>query len=197
MNEQRIERTLKLTTMVGRATLVALHRAIEATKDIDGAYVELGCHAGITTRYICETLQELELDRKVFAFDSFKGVPAATREDEGAKLEIPTGGCLTSRQTFDRTFANVDYPKPIVFEGWFEDTLPHNLPDEIAVAFLDGDRYESIKLSLESVLPKMAHGGFIVIHDYDKLTGAKKAVDERLEDFKAFGVDGNVCWALV
>ncbi|RWH84456.1 MAG: hypothetical protein EOQ86_01550 [Mesorhizobium sp.] len=34
-------------------------------------------------------------------------------------------------------------------QGWFEDTLPTQLQDEIAFANLDGDLYDSVKVSLE------------------------------------------------
>ena len=51
---------------------------------------------------------------------------------------------------------------------------------EIALAFLDGDLYESIKVSLKLVENKMSKGGVILVHDYvnSALPGVATAVDE-------------------
>ena len=60
--------------------------------------------------------------------------------------------------------------------------MDEDLPIQIAFAFIDGDFYQSIKVSLSIVERRMMPGGIIVIHDYNNpaLPGVAKAVDEWL-----------------
>jgi O-methyltransferase len=76
----------------------------------------------------------------------------------------------------------------VIHPGWFADTLPGELPTEIAFAYLDGDYYDSIAVSLAAVVPRMAAGGVIVVDDYadldanpqawNGLTGVKQACED-------------------
>ena len=53
-----------------------------------------------------------------------------------------------------------------------------NVPDKISVLRLDTDWYESTKIELEVLYPKLQKGGVILIDDYGHWGGCKKAVDE-------------------
>jgi O-methyltransferase len=89
-------------------------------------------------------------------------------------------------------FKKDNLPLPEIHRGWFKDTLPNGLPDKICFAYLDGDLYESILVSLEHVYPKLAKGAVCLIDDYNdpsintlgwnKLPGVKKACDEYLSN---------------
>jgi O-methyltransferase len=64
------------------------------------------------------------------------------------------------------------------------------LPEQISFAYLDGDLYDSIKLSLESVYPRLSPGAICLIDDYadpavfpeawNELPGVKRACDDFL-----------------
>jgi O-methyltransferase len=80
---------------------------------------------------------------------------------------------------------------PEIHEGWFNETLPAGLPDQICFAHLDGDLYTSILTSLQYVYPRMPKGAICLIDDYadpsihkgwNALPGVKKACDEYLAD---------------
>src|SRR5690606_23434766 len=71
----------------------------------------------------------------------------------------------------------------IYHQGWFQDTLPQNNIDKIAILRLDGDLYESNKVCLEYLGHKVVKGGYIIIDDY-ALTGAQIAVHEYIEERK-------------
>jgi hypothetical protein len=60
--------------------------------------------------------------------------------------------------------------------GLFEDTLHVDKP--VALAHLDCDWYESVKLCLERIEPMLQAGGVLVIDDYDAWSGCRAAVDE-------------------
>ena len=47
---------------------------------------------------------------------------------------------------------------------------------------LDTDFYESTKVELEILFPRLAKGGILIIDDYGNWKGAKKAVDEYFDN---------------
>lgn len=55
-----------------------------------------------------------------------------------------------------------------------------NLPDKIALLRLDTDWYESTKVELEILYPRLVSGGFLIVDDYGHWMGARKAVDDYL-----------------
>lgn len=57
---------------------------------------------------------------------------------------------------------------------------PVNLPDKIALLRLDTDWYESTKIELEILFPRLAEKGILIVDDYGHWMGAKKAVCEYL-----------------
>jgi hypothetical protein len=60
--------------------------------------------------------------------------------------------------------------------GLFEDTL--QLDEPVSFAHLDGDWYESTMTCLTRIAPLLSTGGRIVLDDYYKWSGCRKAVDE-------------------
>ena len=63
-------------------------------------------------------------------------------------------------------------------EGDVRDTLHERIPDRIALLRLDTDWYESTKLGLEVLYPRLAVGGVCILDDYGHWQGARAAVDE-------------------
>ncbi len=61
-------------------------------------------------------------------------------------------------------------------KGFYEDTLHIN--EKIAFAHIDCDWYESVKISLQEIVPNLSVNGVIVIDDYFTWSGCKTAVDE-------------------
>ena len=92
---------------------------------------------------------------------------------------------VTKREVKER-FLRAGLPVPVIKKAWFSELKGKDLPEEVALAFLDGDFYESIRDSLKLVESKMAEGGVIVVHDYQNpaLPGVAKAVDEWLREQK-------------
>ena len=71
-----------------------------------------------------------------------------------------------------------------LIKGIVEKTLlePKNLPEKISILRLDTDFYESTKIELEILYPKLVSGGFLIIDDYGHFKGCRKAVDEYFRD---------------
>lgn len=60
------------------------------------------------------------------------------------------------------------------------ETLKQNndIPPEISVLRLDTDFYESTKVELEVLYPRLSNSGVLIIDDYGHWEGSRKAVDE-------------------
>jgi len=159
-------------------------KILELAKDClktDGDYVELGCYKGDTSLLIADAVRNS--GKRLWIYDSFEGLPEKTLEDESALGQDFQKGALnvTKREVKER-FLRAGLPVPAIKKAWFNELKDTDLPEKIAFAFLDGDLYESIKVSLELIGGKMVSGGIVIIHDYKNpaLPGVAKATNEWL-----------------
>ncbi len=65
-------------------------------------------------------------------------------------------------------------------KGLFQDTL--DVDDQVALAHIDADWYESVSTCLARIAPQLIPGGVLVIDDYDDWSGCRTAVDEYFSD---------------
>ena len=74
----------------------------------------------------------------------------------------------------------VPYNNIKLIKGSVEETLlvKDNIPEKISLLRLDTDFYESTKIELEVLYPKLVKGGFLIIDDYGHWKGSRKAVDD-------------------
>ncbi len=147
--------------------------------DFEGDFVELGCYKGDTSLLIAEILRDT--DKKLWLYDSFEGLPEKSREDESEiGRDFKKGELLVTKREVKERFLRAGLKVPVIKKAWFADLTEVDLPEKIALAFLDGDLYESIKVSLKLVENKMSKGGVILVHDYvnSALPGVATAVDE-------------------
>lgn len=161
-----------------------LTRVIE--DGVPGAIVELGCYRGAMSVWMRAILDSLDAsDREIHVFDSFQGLPEPGEADGDFHR---AGEVASSVDEFLASHDKWSLRHPVVHPGWFADTLAEQLPAQIAYGYLDGDFYDSITVSLENCVPRMAPGGALLIDDYadteanprawDKLPGVKKACDD-------------------
>ena len=90
--------------------------------------------------------------------------------------------------------------KCIFVEGDVRKTLldPVNIPGDIAVLRLDTDFYDSTKIEMETLYPRLRSGGILMVDDYGHWMGAKKAVDDYLGEKKSLlkPIDYTAVWML-
>ncbi len=68
--------------------------------------------------------------------------------------------------------------------GLFATTLRPTGP--VALAHVDCDWYDSVRVCIERIAPQLAVGGMIVFDDYSSYSGCRRAVDEWLAAAKGF-----------
>ncbi len=147
----------------------------------NGAVVEFGCYVGTTSLFIRRLLDTQSDTREFHVYDSFQGLPPKTAADQSrAGEQFIAGELAVSKKQFRLEFQKAGLRPPIIHKSWFSQLANQDVPEKIAFAFLDGDFYESIRDSLQLVLPRMQPGSIIVVDDYarEALPGAAKAVNE-------------------
>ena len=90
--------------------------------------------------------------------------------------------CLAGLEEVEKNLATTGYDPErfVAVSGKVEDTLPANLPEEIAILRLDTDWYESTKHEMEHLFPRLVPGGVLIVDDYYAWSGSRLAVDEYL-----------------
>jgi hypothetical protein len=140
------------------------------------------------------------MKKNIYGFDTFEGMvepsfydvnynnkPAKKMFDEHKKNEI--GFAMCSLDDVKRNIKkNTKTDNIFLIKGKVEDTLKNKrkLPKKISILRLDTDFYESTKIELEILFPRLVKGGVLIVDDYGFWKGAKKAVDEYFCDYRQF-----------
>lgn len=184
-------------TMTSSERIWSLLKAIDYVVDqpVEGDFVECGVWRGGSVMVMARRLLERNnSERTLWLYDTYEGMTPPTSED----VEATTG--TTAQQLLDSTDvadgnnvwcvagladvrANVlstGYPVDRLrfVQGDVAQTLYEQAPRSIALLRLDTDWYESTKVGLEVLYPRLAIGGVCVLDDYGHWKGARKAVDD-------------------
>src|SRR5689334_6955737 len=174
-------------TMIGRVRLDNVERCVRNVIDngVPGDLIETGVWRGGTAIFMRGLLQAWGVaDRKVYAADSFEGLPPPDVEhypaDEGLDLHLWPGLAVSLdevRGNFERYGLLDDQVE--FLEGWFRDTLPALRGHPWSVLRLDGDLYESTMDALDNLYPGLSPGGWVIVDDYEIPACARAVGDYR------------------
>jgi O-methyltransferase len=185
-------------TMTTPERVYALERAVEyvARNQVPGAIVECGVWRGGSMMAVALTLLRLGVtDRELYLFDTFEGMtePGAddvtpsgehasdilARSDAGSNI-----WAIASLEDVRHAVLGVGYPEERIhfIKGPVEQTVPRSAPEVIALLRLDTDWYASTKHELLHLYPRLTQSGVLIIDDYGHWQGARKAVDEYVEE---------------
>jgi O-methyltransferase len=179
--EKRLTKAVLPYTLVSLErihNLYVLARRIENER-VPGDVVECGVYNGGTAAVLSRSATHSDLERKVWLFDSFKGMPDITERD-GDQAQEYVGKILGNveqvRALLRKTGSDLNRVR--VAEGLFKDTFPTVNIRNIALLNIDADWYESVKICLEKFYDSVVPGGFVSIDDYGHWQGCREAVDE-------------------
>jgi O-methyltransferase len=150
-----------------------------------GCVVECGVWRGGMSAGMAEVLGA---DRQYFLFDSFEGLPPAREELDGqsavawqknANSPAHYNNCTAAEEEAAAAMKLSGVASFSLVKGWFNQTISSFVfPSEIAVLRLDCDWYESTRVCLENLYPRVAPGGLVIIDDYYIWDGCARAVNE-------------------
>lgn len=195
----QIIETVRPFTLTSPERISALCHSVRhvARHGIPGDIVECGVWKGGSMMAAAMTLLgEHDLSRTLHLFDTFEGMTPPTEVDRRAVEGIQASALLeqadksspiwayASLEEVRANLASTGYPTDRLrfVKGKVEDTLPGEAPSSIAILRLDTDWYESTKHELIHLYPRLSVGGILIIDDYGDWEGARKAVDEYIND---------------
>jgi O-methyltransferase len=158
---------------------------------VKGDVIELGCFTGQCAVLFQEILQANNSEKKLHLYDSFEKR-------------------FTVEDILIRNFRKKGLSLPVIHKGYFETTIPQQLPEHIAFAHIDcgfgGDLMEHKKIMLyclNAIYPRLSQNAVCVLMDYhnpneddfalDANPGVKLACDEFFisKPEKVFSLYGN------
>ncbi len=173
-------------TMIGLHRLDNIQFCIEdiLKNNIEGDLIETGVWRGGATIFMRGILKVYNnTEKKVFAADSFEGLPPsngqmypADKPYDFTQYKVLAVSLEEVQSNFAR-YGLLD--NQVVFlKGFFKDTLPSAPIEKIALLRLDGDLYESTMDALVNLYPKLSVGGYVIVDDYGALPCCKQAIHD-------------------
>lgn len=165
---------------------------------IDGDYAEFGCCGGKTFALAYHEATRHKHKAKLWAFDSFEGLPAP-KEEKDSHPKWVEKKLSTPLDKFHKLCASQGVPRYAytVVPGFYDKTLPamtDDAPKNIALAYIDCDLYSSTKEVLQFLIPRLKHGMIIAFDDYF-CWSATQISGERMAMIEFFS--NNSGWELV
>lgn len=152
---------------------------VESTNSTKGVIIEVGVDQGGTARIFSKYAPH---NKKIFLFDTFEGLVFCNSENDGEFIK--DGYFKSDFEQICKKFEGD--PRILVTKGVFPQSGQNILDSEqISLAHLDVDTYQSTLDSLHFIYDKIVVGGTIIIHDYinnPHTPGVKLAVDDFFMD---------------
>jgi hypothetical protein len=187
-------------TMTSAERVWSLLEAVRYVSEqkLEGDFAECGVWRGGSVMAMARKLRELgELDRAIWLYDTFSGMTAPTEKDIEASsgataaelmetTAVGDGNNVWAYATKQDVISNLKltgYPmdKFHLVEGDVAQTLKFDIPEKLSLLRLDTDWYESTRMGLEVLYPRLVPGGVCILDDYGHWAGARAAVDEYFE----------------
>ncbi|MDP1561081.1 MAG: TylF/MycF/NovP-related O-methyltransferase [Pirellulaceae bacterium] len=191
---------VKSLTMTSPERIFGLCQAVDHVlkAEVPGDFVECGVWRGGSSVAMIRSLLNHDVrSRDLWLYDTFEGMssptdhdvdcfgnPAANlldrdREDRVAPTSV---WCEASLEDVQSNVGRCGYPRDKMHfvQGKVEDTIPQQIPDQIALLRLDTDWFESTWHELTHLYPRLVPGGILIIDDYGHWQGCRQAVDQYL-----------------
>lgn len=154
---------------------------------LPGDVVECGVGDGRSLLLLASLMQSpSDARRHLIGFDSFKGFPTPTQEDDSC-LRHPKQAEFTGTTParVSQFLETSGIPRSFMqsslelVEGFLQESLPSWRPRPIALLHLDVDLYESYLTALHWLFPHVVEGGIVCFDEYRDLRwpGATKAIE--------------------
>jgi O-methyltransferase len=145
-------------------------------RNVPGACAELGVYRGEFARLV----NALFMDRRLYLFDTFTGFdPAELEREKRLGFHDPTKDFKdTSVETVVAAMPNPELC--VVRQGRFPETAA-GIDESFCFVSIDVDLFDPTLAGLRFFHPRLARGGFLMVHDYNNhrnYPGPRAAVEE-------------------
>jgi hypothetical protein len=163
---------MKATVILSKAALVL---------PIIGDLVETGVNTGTSSCLMMRMMMRFDnCNRRLWAFDSFEGLPKPTGEDGVWGMGAHKGQMAVSQELFEtnmKRWGAWNETRIVVTKGFFNETLPSSHIGKISFLRLDGDLFASTWDALTNLYHKVVPGGFVYVDDFGSFEGCREAID--------------------
>lgn len=136
---------------------------------VPGDVVEFGTFTGYSAMLFQKVIEQSNSDKTLHVYDSFE-------------IQFTRSGSIQEILTQNFTIAKLKVP--IMHKGYFEDTLPTQLPISVSFVHMDcgfgGDKFQHrdiLLFCLNQVYPKLSKGAVCILMDYMSEDGIRDGVD--------------------
>ena len=155
-----------------------------ATRDLPGAFVEVGCFRGSSGSVALNYMRRRGIMRDAWFLDVFEGFDYEAAKDSPDAFWAGTHGTEGEAAVRARLERHAWPERGLHVHVRRSNVITDELPEgigPIAVANLDVDLHEAVLAGLHRLHPRMVRGGILVVEDDGHpplLAGARLAVDE-------------------
>ena len=162
---------MKATVILSKAALVL---------PIIGDLVETGVNTGTSSCLMMRMMMRFDnCNRRLWAFDSFEGLPNPTGEDGVWGMGAHKGHMAVSQELFEanmKRWGAWNETRIVVTKGLFNETLPSSHIGKISFLRLDGDLFASTWDALTNLYHKVVSGGYIYVDDFGSFEACREAI---------------------
>lgn len=156
---------------------------LKRTVNLPGDVIEMGVWRGQTTIALAKYLKNNNIKKKVYACDTFEGLPYDGKASIDPQLK--KGECNASINIFWNNVVSAGLEKYVIpISGLIENTLYQQLNNKVwCFAFLDMDLYEPTSFGTKYLISRMTKGSVIGYHDYrfERCPGIQRVVDLEID----------------
>ena len=176
----------EIETMTSPERIAGLHTALINIhkNNIPGDFVECGIYKAGNIVIAKKFFDSVNLAKTVYGYDTFEGMTPPTEKDSKKAKRVWNGKakCEAGYDTVLEILSghNINETDVRLIKGDVGKTLrvEDNLPKQISILRLDTDFYDSTKVELEVLYPRLESGGYLIVDDYGHWAGCKAAVNE-------------------
>ncbi|MCK6603097.1 MAG: nitroreductase family protein [Bacteroidetes bacterium] len=143
--------------------------------------IEFGSYKGGTAIFFSVLLNRLSPNSKVFALDTFEGIPTS---DSALDLHKKGDFADCSRKILEQRCSELGITNLMIIQGKFQDTFMQvkNMTESFGLVHIDCDTYSSVSFAQEAVWPNLCTGAYLVYDDADSSSclGATQAMEEMI-----------------
>jgi len=143
--------------------IMFLLQCMKETEHLEGDIIELGSYKGGNAIMIAEFLKQIGSKKKVYACDTFSGIP----EDSNVK-DIADMGYFsdTNLDAVKKKLKKYDAFNVKLVIGDFRNTLPNLDKEKFSLVFIDCNIFSSAKLAINFSYPRLVKDGVLFSHCY-------------------------------
>lgn len=167
--------------------LMFLCDSLSRTREVPGNIVEIGCHNGATTVLFNRLMDDLRMEKKYFAIDTFSGFTSEDVDFEvanrGKRGDLFSGAFqVNNKRWFDGTMQQNGIRR---VESIQADVNHVDLPAHGPFSFvlLDVDLYKPTRKALGELYGAMSPGGIIIVDDCDEGDLRWDGADQAYKEF--------------